>query len=372
MDDLLVNFFYAHPVGHVIEALYYANGHHAAGPGRRVSVALNAAAPTELAGWCPSIATVHPIRHPFLDAGPASYSDDMPREWDCICDDFRRHQAIQLEMFPGMRDYYATSDARLHARERRTVVGDSRVGYVPHTPLRLDLPERARDAARSTSDRPRIALLPAGSSEPSLYPSADSWLLVVDALTRAIDGLQIVLVGRSAAGERTATSLDDGDRRRLLDHPSRPVDGFDRPIAEQLALVETCGAFLSPHTGFGMAALAVATPWLTLSGGRWFEYFFNHVPFRSIIPEPDRFPVFTQFDPAAVVTDRDGTARTPTMTRARVESDLDRIVAAAVELVDGSLGYDRALAEYFPALLAAHGGDDSAIWSIDRIHERFL
>lgn len=121
-----------------------------------------------------------------------------------------------------------------------------------------------------------------------------------------------------------------------------------------------------------MAALAVGTPWLTLSGGRWFEYFFNHVPFRSIIPDPDRWPVFTQFDPAAVVADHDDTARTPTMTRARIESDLDRIVAGAVELVDGSLGSDRALAEYFPALLAARHGDGGAISSIDGIHEHFL
>ena len=39
--------------------------------------------------------------------------------------------------------------------------------------------------------------------------------------------------------------------------------------------------------GLGLAALAVGTPWLAISGGRWFEYFFNRVPFRSIIV--DRF-----------------------------------------------------------------------------------
>lgn len=372
MDDLLVNFFYAHPVGHVIEALYYANGHHASDPARRVSVALNADAPTELAGYSPSVSATYPVRHPFLDPGPPPRPDDVPPEWDWICDDFRRHQPIQLDMFPGMRDYYAASDARLHARERRTVVGDPRAGYVPHTPLRLDLPGPARSWARPASDRPRIALLPAGSSEPSLYPSVESWLLVLDALTRAIDGLEIVLIGRSAIGERTATSLSGTDRQRLLDHPSHPVDGFDVPLDRQLALVETCGAFLSPHTGFGMAALAVGTPWLTLSGGRWFEYFFNHVPFRSVIPDPDRFGTFTQFDPAAVVVDTDGTARTPAMTRARVESDLDRIVDGATELVGGTLTYDRALAEYFPELLAAHHGDMTPIWSIDGIHASFL
>nr|CEL17978.1 hypothetical protein [Kibdelosporangium sp. MJ126-NF4]CTQ90794.1 hypothetical protein [Kibdelosporangium sp. MJ126-NF4] len=27
MERALVNFFYCHPVGHAVEALYYANGH---------------------------------------------------------------------------------------------------------------------------------------------------------------------------------------------------------------------------------------------------------------------------------------------------------------------------------------------------------
>jgi hypothetical protein len=55
-----------------------------------------------------------------------------------------------------------------------------------------------------------------------------------------------------------------------------------------------------------MAALAVGTPWLALSGGRWFEYFFNRVPFRSMIPDPERYASFTQFVPAAGVDDDDG------------------------------------------------------------------
>ncbi len=68
-------------------------------------------------------------------------------------------------------------------------------------------------------------------------------------------------------------------------------------------MTETCDLFLSPHTGFGMAALAVGTPWLALSGGRWSEYFFNRVPFRSIIPDCERYPSFTQFAPTIMIED---------------------------------------------------------------------
>jgi len=376
VDDLLVNFFYAHPVGHVVEALHYAVGHHAARPERRVAVALNAASPTELAGFCPAVSTVHAIEHPLLESCPDSIErvGALAGEWGWVCDDFRRHQQVQTDLFPGLAGYYRATDRVLRPGRGHTVVGADAAGYLPHQPLRLELPAPVRAAARQrlAPGQPRLALLPAGSSERSLYPSTDSWLLVLDALHAAVPDLEVVLIGRSAAGERTATSLVAGDRARLMAHPGRPVDGFDRNLPEQLALVEACDVFLSPHSGFGMAALAVGTPWLTLSGGRGFEYFFNHVPFRSILPDTDRWPSFSQFDPAALITDDDGTERTPSMTRARITHDLDRLVHAAVELIEQQIDYDQALADYFPALLAAHHGDPHAIWSLDAIHTSYI
>ncbi len=139
-----------------------------------------------------------------------------------------------------------------------------------------------------------------------------------------------MLVGKLRADERSATAFGRDELAALRAHPSAPLDAFDLPLAEQLALVEACDVFLAPHTGFGMAALAVGTPWLALSGGRWFEYFFNHVPFRSVIPDPARYGGFTQFaEPPRV--DDDG-PRIPAMTEARVREDRDRIAAAAHEL----------------------------------------
>ena len=46
--SMLVNFFEAHNVGHVIEALHYCLGHHKANLGSRLLVLLNALATTEL------------------------------------------------------------------------------------------------------------------------------------------------------------------------------------------------------------------------------------------------------------------------------------------------------------------------------------
>jgi hypothetical protein len=370
-ERLLVNYFYAHPVGHAIEALHYANGYHAAHPELEIAVALNAATPVELASYCPAVRTAYAIEHPFLEpaADGTRALAALPREWTWVVDDGRRHQPFQLELFPGMRDYYAASDRHLVAERKRGYTGGSPPPYLPHQPLRLALPDAARAAAaRRLGDRDAaIAVMPAGSSERALYPSVASWLLLLDALADAFPGLRIALVGKRAADGRTATTLDAGEHAALLAHRSRPVDCFDVGLAEQLAVLEACDVFLAPHTGFGLAALAVGTPWLALSGGRWFEYWFNHVPFRSILPDTERYPSFSQFTAPAVEPGEDG-PRTPSMTAARIRDDLDRVVAAAGELLAGSLPYERALDEYFAALLAAHGGDASAIWSIDGVH----
>jgi hypothetical protein len=117
-ERLLVNFFYAQPVGHAVEALHYCLGHHAAGPQRAVSVALNAATAHELAGFCPFVQTAYAIDHPFVDPCPESAARlaGVPRRWDWIVDDFRRRQDFQLQAFRGMKDFYDASES---ASDRR-------------------------------------------------------------------------------------------------------------------------------------------------------------------------------------------------------------------------------------------------------------
>ena len=48
-ERVLVNFFYAPPVGHAVEALHYCLGHHAADPEREVAVTLHADTAVRLA-----------------------------------------------------------------------------------------------------------------------------------------------------------------------------------------------------------------------------------------------------------------------------------------------------------------------------------
>lgn len=375
---LLVNFWYAHPVGHAIEALRYCLGYHTADPTSRISLVLNAATPTELAALCPFVETTYPVSHPFLTADhyPAEPLAGVPSEWDWIVDDSRRVLADQRAVFGGFAHYYDTSDRALRARNGRGVAGAAPPAYKPHQRLTLTLPPdtRASAAALLAGAPVRIAVLPAGSSPRELYPSVASWELVLRALVAQHPDAVVCLVGKLGQDERTSTSFRPAEMDRLRRAVPHTVDVVDRPIVDQLAAVEACDVLISPHSGFGMAALAVGTPWLTLGGNRWPEYFFNGVPFHSVLPDRDRFPCYTGMSPEPpMVENDDGEGlRSPSMCAARVRTDLPELLDAAGALIEGRVSYEDAMADHFARLLRFHDGDRRQIWSIDNVHLQYL
>jgi hypothetical protein len=247
--------------------------------------------------------------------------------------------------------------------------------YAPHQHLRLVLPERERERAhRELGGRRSVAVMPSGSGARYLYPSTASWLSVLDALERRFADVVFVLVGRLGAGGRTVSGIARSEVDRLLDSRRHAIDAFDRPILEQLALVEASSVFVSPHTGFGFAAVAVDTPWVTLSGGDWHEYFFNGVPFHAVLPKDTRHPAFVQGGTLPMIEeDSDGEGpRTSTMSAARVAQDLEELADAAESLAAGRISYEAALAEYVPRLVDAYGGDPSRVGTFEDVHIPYL
>jgi len=297
----------------------------------------------------------------------------VPREWDFVADDARSRQPAQLA-FDGVRIYYQAAHRHFSAHLHHGTAGAEPPPYRPHGALRLQLPDELRTRARErlAGAETRIALLPAGSSEPSRYPSARSWELVVHALCDALPNSVLCLLGKLERDTRTSTSMAAAELERIAAAAPRAVSGADLPLLEQLALAEACDVFVAPHTGFGMAVLAVGTPWLALSGGPWHEWFFNDVPFYSVIPDTRRYPTYSRGAEPPALVDDDGTPRTPSMTRARIEEDLPELVEAARMLVERRLSYDDALRRYFPTLLQAYGRDRSKIFSLDSVHERYI
>ncbi|MGH3148754.1 MAG: glycosyltransferase family 9 protein [Rubrobacter sp.] len=359
-----------------MEALRYCLGHHRANPDDHLSLVLNAAAPTELAELCPFVDEVYPVEFSEpSDSDARGALRRVPRRWEHVLDNPRRSVQAHLRAVPGFARYFEVSDLHFQASLARVPVGGDPPGYVPHQRLILDLPEehrrRARDLIRDS--KPRIAVLPAGSSERSLYPSTLSWEIVLGAMSGRFPEATFCLVGNLGTDERTRTNMSSAEVERLREACPRTVDRFDAGLLDQLAAVEACDVFLSPHSGFGMAALAVGTPWLTVSGGRWSEFFFNGVPFYSMLPDPQRFPIYSRFGTLPVLDDEDGEGpRTPAMSRERILADLDELVQVTESLVEGSLGYREALADHFERLLRFHGGDRSGIFSVDDVHSEFV
>jgi hypothetical protein len=366
---LLVNFWYAHPVGHAIEALRYCLGYHLADPTLEVSVALTASTPVELAACCPFVRSAYAVGYTdFLgrlgDAGdPAGALAGVPHDWDYVLDDERSHDPTQLEAFPGLRRYYQAAHRHFRARVHHGAAGAEPPQYRPHGRLRLRLPTR-----RERPGPVAIAVMPAGSSEPSRYPSVASWQLILHALREAFPEGTFCFVGKLERDARTSTSWSRDDFEAL----GRGIWAVDEPLLDQLALVDACDVFVSPHTGFGTAAISVGTPWLTLSGGPWHEWFFNGVPFYSVLPDTTRYPAFTQMDEPPELVDDDGQPRTPSMTRARIEEDLPELVKGARLLIERRLSYEEALRRYFPRLLETYGGDRERIFSFDAVHAAYV
>jgi hypothetical protein len=376
-ERLLVNYWYAHPLGHTIEALRYCLGYHRATPNLSVSVLLNGASPSELAGYCSFVDHTYAVPYRTFarpDGDPAVALRDVPKSWDWVVDNHRTldpsHDAIH-----GFRAFFDAAGEHFVAAKGRGIAGGEPPAYEANHRLTLELPSDARAAAHARlTGRHAISVVLAGSSaERTLYPSVTSWELVLGALAERFPDAIFCLIGKSNQHTTLSTSRISVEEVERIARFVPSMNCFDLPLAEQLAVVEASSLLVSPHTGFSFGALAVGTPWLAISGGRWHEYFFNGVPFYSVLPDPDRYPPFAWNDQLALIEDIDGEGlRTPSMGLARLREDLPEIVDAAERLIRGEVTYEEALIDYFPRLLRAYHGESIRVFSFDNIHKNYL
>jgi hypothetical protein len=360
----------------------YALGYKTANPELKVSLLLNAASAVELARLCPWLDETYAI--PFtefmeVDTDPAEALAGVPREWDWVVENHRARERSHAG-FPGFRAFFDAAHAHFEPRNPLGIAGSEPPAYTPHQQLRFDLPPDARAAAAAIvgAARPVIAIVPAGSSaHRHLYPSTASWELILRALSERYPEAAFPLIGKLTNDRRTTTRVTRAELERLLAAVPATIDCFDRPLSEQVALLETSDLLVSPHTGFSFVASAVGTPWLAISGGNWHEYFFNGEPVYSLLPDPQRYPSFAWAElgetPLQLIDDEDGEGpRTPSMSIARIREDLPELIHASELLIEQRRSYEDLLAEYFPRLLAAYAGDRSRAFSFDNIGELYF
>ena len=96
---LLVDHWYSHAVGHVIEGLRRCQGYHACDPELRIALVLNRASPAELATCVPFLAEVYGVPYTSFGApvgSPRRALQRVPRDWDYVV----HHPAL-----PGERQH---------------------------------------------------------------------------------------------------------------------------------------------------------------------------------------------------------------------------------------------------------------------------
>jgi hypothetical protein len=217
--------------------------------------------------------------------------------------------------------------------------------FQPNAHLRLAVPAEARRfAQRYQHDGPTICILPVSTAGLAQSPSPQAWAKICAAFAAAIPNVQMFITGITYVdelGRRWGFDFSPEDAHRISAQVPGVVECFDIGMWNQIALIEQCDLFCSPHTGFAFVAQFVGTPWLTISSCPWREYLFNGVPFYSALPDcPCMQHWHTETQPDCIADEA-------------VRQRLPDIVAGAQLLLPGTLTFAEACQLHIDKLKAA-------------------
>lgn len=363
MKKILINFLYYNSVGHVPEALKYARGYLEANKGVEISIALNKYSPTELTQATPWIKHTYPID--ILEVGEkgakAKTLQQLPRDWDYILIDDRPMKEVGLRresVWPkanakrrqnlnGLLASYAAMDELLDSLHGTFPIWEPPPGlrYSKEARVELVIPRKARELVKKRYGfrGVKICIMLGGSKGAVAYPSIRSWVKIIRALNERYPRSRVYVTGVHEKRQgRTATRAYGKEKLEyLFKRFDNVVDCYDIGLWNQLALLKQCDMFISPHAGFAFLAPCVGTPWLAISGGNWSEYFFNGVPFYSVLPDDPDFPYRNRVPHLAYKHKRWG--KILPMQPVRLEKKIPEIVRAAGLLLDPRFTYQKAL-----------------------------
>lgn len=358
-QSLLVNWVTFSPVGHAIEAFKIANAW-STQTNLEISVALNHKSPVELAECLDWVKRVYPIvLNEFeTERTPSATLNAIPRRWDYVFTDPRISENSD---WPALDRFH--NAFRKHVQVSHVNTGNDCQGFpTPKaTPLKLVLPESSKRFARDfvNADVPvRISLLfGTGTGSGCRNPPLSFWQELIRSLIKHFGDIEIILIGALGA-ERTRTLNVNVEALRSIENTFPQVrNAFDLGLLNQLAIAELCQLHISPHTGMSTAIQCVGTPWLVLSGGEYWEYVFNGVPFVCIYPHCSHYPCTNL--PNAAEREMLPECRTAIETGAtylcmrdhELTSRIPEILDAASRLINKQPSYFRAINEHYRYLL---------------------
>ena len=355
------------PVGHVVEAIKIAKGLAIANRNLEIHLMLNARSAIELPDACPWITNTYAIDtfEVQADGIDSAIFQGIPNVWDYILMDNRPllefQQGCEDEL--DLVDWYQIADQYFQARLWKGLTWQFQeypesLRYNLDNQVQLELPREAVKYIEgvyfhNASEGPNICVLLAGSSNPVDYPSINGWKIILKGLFNTFPGLRIFITGKLNADARTISKFPQADLDRLFDACPSLVNCYDIGLWNQVALIQACDLFVSPHSGFGFLAPCVGTPWLTLTGSITSEYFFNGVPFYSIFPTCGNYPCYmneswlhedgSNIAKVECRERRQQNERMPCMDDERVKQELPEIIQGTRLLLTPEFSFEQAL-----------------------------
>ena len=351
---LLLNWLYKKPVGHVAEALKLSYGYFLANKDLDIYLILNAEAPTELVEGCSWIKGVYPVspkevKEHGIQAGSIQR---IPKEWDYIITDKRSKSIEQPGKISDLENAHKILNEILVATVAKGYVeqiDNHEEGVLPcvvNPKVTLEIPKEARDfVLQFKHSTPTISIMLGGSKGLRQSPTREMWLKICQALVVSIPNLKIYFTGVSVSTDgKTFTkdfTLEDVDY--LISQLPNAERIYDVGLWNQIAFIATCDIFLSPHTGFAFIPPLVGTPWLEIATCRWPAYFFNDMPFYSVLPKCRSYPSLDDRDKECDALLR-ANSRVVCVSDELVEQKIPEIVEGARLLLDKDFTYEKAMA----------------------------
>ena len=170
------------------------------------------------------------------------------------------------------------------------------------------------------------------------------WLEVCRALVKAIPDLKIYFTGVTKGIKGRTNTIDFAlkDVKYLTDNLPNAEAAYNIGLWNQLALIQKCDIFLSPHTGFGFLPQLIGTPWLELGNCPWPAYVFNGEPFYSVLPECGWYPARGETKKGCGKRLREG-KKALCMTDKLLRKKIPEVVKGAKLLLDPTFAYKKAL-----------------------------
>jgi len=298
---LLVNWVYYRPVGHALEGLKVARDYFEADKDLKISVLLNSEMPYEIGALCPWVEKVYiaDVKELAEYGLQAKCLEKIPAYWDFVVSDDRLMHSLNSyseELKSANQTIIKYLQSRIWKGNRHFPQHENMPHIKFDTEMRFDVPDNAKEfIAKYKHNGLKICILPAGSNADRIYPEVRWWVKMMKSVTNSFPDTRFYMTGaKNKNGNRSESyTFSDDDISLILSEIDNVENCFDIGILNQIALLEYCDLLISPHSGFAFLACCVNTPWLSISGARWPEYFYNHIKFCSVLPSCKKYPCYT-------------------------------------------------------------------------------